>query len=82
MYNELVGSKVNVVVSTRGESLLEYIGTLSKSSENEILLTDARISYLMVNFQKSIFGGNISNYKEHVEKVVINKKYIISCEQV
>ena len=30
---------------------------------------------------KGIFGGNINKYRENVEKVIINKKYIISCNK-
>ena len=81
MYKSLIGENVTVVVSSRGENLLEYIGTLSSENVDTIELNNVSISYLMLNFQKGIFGGNINKYKENVEKVVINKRYIISCDK-
>ena len=81
MYKSLVGSKVTVVVSSRGDNLLEYIGTLASENEEAIELRDADISYLMLNFQKGIFGNNMCKYKENVSSVVINKRYIISCDR-
>ncbi len=81
VYKSLLGGKVTVVVSSRGDNLLDYIGTLSSENENAIELTNVDISYLMLNFQKGIFGGNINKYKENLEKVIINKRYIISCDK-
>ena len=81
LYKSLIGENVTVVVSSRGENLLEYIGTLSSENVDTIELNNVSISYLMLNFQKGIFGGNINKYKENVEKVVINKRYIISCDK-
>lgn len=81
MYKDLIGEKVNVVVSSRGDTILEYVGTLSNENEDSIELSNTNISYLMLNFQKGIFGSNISKYKENVDKVIINKRYIISCDK-
>lgn len=81
MYKELVGEKVTVVVSSRGDNLLEYIGTLSSENDDTITMTNTDICYLMLNFQKGIFGGNINKYKENLDKVIINKRYIISCDK-
>lgn len=81
MYKDLIGEKVTVVVSSRGDTILEYIGTLSNENPDVIEMTNTNISYLMLNFQKGIFGGNISKYKENVDKVIINKRYIISCDK-
>ena len=81
MYKALVGEKVTVVVSSRGDNLLEYIGILSSENEDAIELTNVDISYLMLNFQKGIFGGNMYKYQENLEKVIINKRYVISCEK-
>lgn len=81
MYKSLVGEKVTIVVSSRGDNLLEYIGTLSSESDDVLELHNVDISYLMLNFQKGIFGGNINKYKENLEKVIINKRYIISCDK-
>ncbi len=81
MYKDLIGERVTVVVSSRGDNLLEYIGTLSVENEEAIKLENATISYLMLSFQKGFFGGNINRYKENVETVIINKRYIISCDK-
>lgn len=81
MYKSLIGEKVTVIISSRGDNLLEYVGTLSYENDNAIELTNVDISYLMLNFQRGMFGGNINRYKENIEKVIINKKYIISCNK-
>ena len=78
MYSDLIGEKVTVIVSSRGDNLLEYIGTLTSEDDDTITLVNTDLGYLMLNFQKGIFGGNISKYKENIEKVIINKRYIIS----
>ncbi len=81
MYNNLIGEKVTIVVSSRSDNLLEYIGVLSSESDDVVELKNVDISYLMLNFQRGIFGGNINKYKENLEKVIINKRYIISCNK-
>jgi len=78
---DLIGSKVTIIVSSRGDNLLEYIGILVSENEDAIELRNVDISYLMLNFQKGIFGGNINKYKENIEKVIISKRYIISCNK-
>lgn len=81
MYKSLVGEKVTVVISSRGNHLLEYIGTLSSESGDTLELTNVNIQYLMLNFQKGMFGGNMNVYKNNIDKVIINKRYIISCNK-
>lgn len=81
MYKDLIGLQVNVVVSSRSENLLEYQGILEKEDETTIVLKNANISYLMVNIQRGIFGNGLGQYKTNLEEVVINKKYIISCNK-
>ena len=34
MYKSLIGEKVTVIISSRGDHLLEYIGTLSSESDD------------------------------------------------
>ena len=80
MYKDFINEHVNVIVSSRSDNLLEYCGTLLKENEESVFLSNVSISYLMLNFQKGIFGGSINRYKENVEEVIINKKYIISCD--
>ena len=81
MYKSFMGENVTVVVSSRGDNLLEYIGTLVSEDDNIIELSNVNISYLMLNFQKGFFGGNINTYKENLDRVIINKRYIISCNR-
>ncbi|MBR3198829.1 MAG: hypothetical protein IKG27_02300 [Bacilli bacterium] len=81
MYKDFIGEKVIIVVSSRGDNLLEYIGTLSSENGDLIELINVDISYLMLNFQKGIFGDNITRYKQGLNKVIINKRYIISCNK-
>ena len=81
MYKSLIGEKVTIIVSSRSDNLLEYIGTLHSESEDVVELKNVDISYLMLNFQKGIFGGNISKYKENLDSAFINKRYIISCNK-
>ena len=81
MYSSLIGEVVTVIVSSRGDNVLEYIGTLKNEDEQSIVLTNVDISYLMLNIQKGFFGGNISKYKDNLEKVIINKRYIVSCNK-
>ena len=79
MYREMINSKVTVMVSSRGENVLEYVGILTKEDDESIVLTNVDISYLILNIQKGLFGNTLNVYKQGVEKVIINKRYIISC---
>ena len=81
MFKSMMGEKVTIVVSSRGDNLLEYIGTLSNEDENTVELKNVDISHLMLSFQKGIFGNDMYKYKESVSSVVINKRYIISCNK-
>ena len=79
MYKDMINSRVTVLVSSRGETVLEYVGTLTNEDDKSIMLSEVDVSYLMLNFQKGIFGDSMSRYKQGLGKVVINKRYIISC---
>lgn len=81
MYKNLIGLEVNVIVSSKSENLLEYQGILEKEDETTIVLKNANISYLMLNFQKGFFGNNLGQYKTDIDEVIINKRYIISCNK-
>ena len=81
MFKNLIGEKVTVMISSRGDNVLEYYGTLISENEESIELSNVGISIMMLNFQKGLFGSNMNKYKEDVEKVIINKKYIISCNK-
>lgn len=81
MYKSLIGERVTIVVSSRGDNLLEYIGILSSEESDTIELTNVDISYLLLNFQKGIFGNSMGQYQKNLERVIINKRYIISCNK-
>ena len=78
MFKSFIGERVTVIISSRGDNLLEYYGVLKEENEDSIELTSVDISYLMLNFQKGIFGNNINKYKVNLPNVILNKKYIIS----
>lgn len=79
MYNEFLNNDVTVFVSPRTEQFLEYKGFLESENEDTITLRNASIKFAMVNFQKNMFGGGISTMAENIERIIINKKYIMSC---
>lgn len=81
MFKDLVGEKVTLIISTRADNILEYTGTVLSETESSILLSNVTISFMMLNFQKGIFGNNMNIYKENIDKVVLNKRYIISCNK-
>jgi len=68
MYADFIGEKITIVVASRGENLLEYTGTLILESDETVELTNVEISYLVLNFQKGIFGGDINKYKSNLQK--------------
>ena len=79
MFNSFIGEKVIVVISTRADSLLEYMGTLSSESEDAIELSNVDVTCLLpVNGIIVVRPRN--RIKNNFEKVIINKKYIISCD--
>lgn len=79
MYKDLINERVTVLVATRGDIVLEYEGTLTEENDAEIVLNDASIATMLMSVQVSVFGKNMNKYREDIDKVVINKKYIISC---
>lgn len=79
MYKDLINERVTVLVATKGDVVLEYEGTLTEENDTEIVLNDASIATMLMSVQVSVFGKNMNKYREDIDKVVINKKYIISC---
>ncbi len=80
MYKTLMGNIVNVIVGSRAEYLLEYTGKLVSESDTTIELSDVTINYMLPQFQKGIFGSGMTKFKENVPTIIINKRYIISCD--
>lgn len=81
MFDFQKGDRVTVIVASKGDNILEYVGTFSMEQSDTIELTDVDISYLLMNIQRGIFGGNASKYAEGIDRVVINKNFIISCNK-
>ncbi len=79
MYKDLINERVTVLVATRGDVVLEYEGTLTEENDTEIVLNDASIATMLMSVQVSMFGKNMTKYRENIDKIIINKKYIISC---
>ena len=79
MYKDLINDRVTVLVATRGDVVLEYEGTLTEENDTEIVLNDASIATMLMSVQVSMFGKNMTKYREDIDKIIINKKYIISC---
>ena len=79
MYNDLINERVTVLVATRGDVVLEYEGLLTEENDTEIVLNDASIATMLMSVQVSMFGKNMTKYREDIDKIIINKKYIISC---
>ena len=79
MYKDLINERVTVLVATKGDVVLEYEGTLTEENDTEIVLVDATIATMLMSVQVSMFGKNMTKYREDIDKIIINKKYIISC---
>ena len=79
MYKDLINERVTVLVATKGDVVLEYEGTLTEENNTEIVLVDATIATMLMSVQVSMFGKNMTKYREDIDKIIINKKYIISC---
>lgn len=79
MYKDIINNEVTVLVATKGDTVLEYNGILVSENDTEIELKDATICTMLLNLQRNMFGTNMTKYKEDIDRVIINKKYIISC---
>ncbi len=71
MYKDLIKEKVTVVVSSRANYVFEYTGTLVAEDDSTIKLENVDIAYLYIGFK----------YETGLEEVIINKRYIISCDK-
>ena len=79
MYKDLINDRVTVLVATRGDVVLEYEGTLTEENDTEIVLNDASIATMLMSVQVYKKKKNMTKYREDIDKIIINKKYIISC---
>lgn len=84
MYNNLIGEKITIIVSTRGEHLLEYTGTLLSENEEALELANVEIKYFMIAefaIHKQMFGDAYNKGRNNIERLVLNKRHIISCNK-
>ena len=79
MFNDFIGQVVTVIVSSRADSLLEYTGVLQSENDETIVLSGVNISYLLANIQKGVFGDSATRLKVNLDRVIINKQFIVSC---
>ena len=77
MFNDFIGQVVTVIVSSRADSLLE--GVLQSENDETIVLSGVNISYLLANIQKGVFGDSATRLKVNLDRVIINKQFIVSC---
>ena len=82
MFKEFKDNMVNVIVSSHGNTILEYDGVLVSEDDKTIVLKNVSINCAMPSFQKSVFSGGMINYKNNINTVAINKNYIISCNKI
>lgn len=83
MYSELIGRKVTVIIFVGNEKIMKYDGILASQSEEEILLQDASFEMLIGDYARSLtsslMGTTNIEYMKNIDRVIINKRYIISC---
>lgn len=81
MYKELINNEVVIMVSSRAEAILEYTGLLCEENDEVLRLKNVEISQALLNFQKNMFGAGLGSYKQNIEEVILNKRYVISCSK-
>lgn len=81
MYEELINSEVLVIVATKSDQFLEYKGLIVSENDECIKLKNVSISFPTVKFQRNVFGEGIASYKSNLDTVIVNKKFIISCNK-
>lgn len=80
MYKDFINQEVSVLVSTRAENFLEYTGELTEETEKTITLKNANIIFSTGKVNASMFGANALTLKNDIDTTIINKEYILSCQ--
>ena len=75
---ELIGEPVFVLATARTGNILEYYGVLDAEDKDSVTLKDVTINFGAPNYQTKIISASIVKYKQNLEKVVINKDYVVS----
>ena len=82
MYRDLIGKQVTVIVANRGDTNLEYIGTLDsiETEKNLAVLTNVNIRIVVPTIGRTIFGENnpFMTIHQNLAKAVINLEHIVS----
>ncbi len=81
MFESLIRDKVTVDVTEGGGKLLQYVGILVSESDDAIELSNVDIFYLTKVFINSWSREELQKYKSGLNKVIINKRYVISCDK-
>jgi|LFRM01.1.fsa_nt_gb hypothetical protein len=82
MYSDLINKDVIVIVSTKGEQVMEYKGKLIKDYNDSIRLENVKVNMMITSMQNSLFGSGITSYFDgEIKTATINKIYIISVQE-
>ncbi len=81
MFKDLIGKQVSVLVATKGDTILEYTGTLVSEESTHIVLENAEIYQMALAAAKSMFGAGMTVIKSNISSININKHFIISCNE-
>ena len=81
MYKEYEGKEVTVLVSSRGDGILQYDGTMTKG-DHVVELTNVTISQLIAQLNRNVFGQGSALYTfdRSIPKLTINEDYVISVQ--
>ena len=81
---DFVNKNVNVFVSTHADGFLKYEGLCVAEDNDTITLENVTIkAAIAMMATKFVVGGEAGKiYEQNIKKSVINKKYIISCNEI
>lgn len=80
---DFINKNLNVFVSTHSDGFLKYEGYCVAENDDTITLENAIIkAAIAMKATKFVVGGEAGIiYEENIKRAVINKKYIISCNE-
>ena len=79
-----INKNLNIFVATHSNGFLKYEGVCVEENDDTITLENATIkAAIAIKATKFVFGGEAGTvYEENIKKAVINKKYMISCNEI
>jgi hypothetical protein len=78
---EFIGEQVFLVVTTKAGHFLEYYGIVEAEDKESVTLKDVIINFGAHSYQTKIVNASIVQYKQNIDKAVVNKEYIVSCNK-